>query len=179
MFKTQPVFMTVSLCCGLAFALPANAQDQTFLSQEEALRGLETVGVTVAEVTEDARQDGLSQQRLRTVTELTLRSAGISVQSVDTLTNQFLQNPRFRVAYLYVEVNTLRVGDGHYAHCVVVRMIELVKLVDDSGFTEGTIWSTGTVGMTERDKLSVIVDYVRESVEQFANDYLAANPRNR
>lgn len=42
----------------------------------------------------------------------------------------------------------------------------------------GSAWDTEMVGMTGRDNLRDIIGYVREHAEKFANDYLAANPRN-
>lgn len=175
MFKIQPVFMTVSLFCGLA--LPTSAQGQ-FLAQEEVLRGLEAVFVVVGGVKEDAMQDGLSRRRLRDVTELTLRSAGVPVESAENIRAKGSRNPRFRQAYLYVNVNATKVGE-RYALSVSLGLNEIVKLVDDSGLTYGEIWENGLVATTTSTNLLAVVDAVRELVERFANDYLAANPRNR
>ena len=174
MFKT---LMKLSLFAGLAFALPTNAQSQTFLTEQQVLRGLEAVYVVVEDVNEDARRDGLTTQRLQTVTELTLRSAGI-FQSRETIFAKSGQNPRFRQAYLSVNVNALR-HDGLYAYSVAVELHEVIKLVDDSGLAYGTIWSGRSVGSVGRNNLPSVVEAVREFVERFANDYLAANPRNQ
>ncbi len=56
---------------------------------------------------------------------------------------------------------------------------EIVKLVDDSGLAYDGIWNMGFVATVGSNNLPDVVDSVRELVEQFANDYLAANPRNR
>ena len=42
-----------------------------------------------------------------------------------------------------------------------------------------TAWNDGYVGTVGRQNLSGLIETVRELVEEFANDYLAANPRNR
>ena len=178
MFNTHPAFMKLSLFAGLAFALPKNAQCQTFLSGQEVLHGLEAVYVVVADVTEDARRDGLSQQRLQTVTELALRSAGISVQSEENIRAKRRRNPKFRQAYLYVKVNAIKDG-VLYAYHVDVELKEIIKLVDDSALAYGVIWDVGGIGRVGSNNLLDVVETVRRFVERFANDYLAANPRNR
>ena len=122
-------------------------------------------------------RDGLTTQRLRTVTELTLRSAGI-FQSREDIWAKSSQNPKFREAYLYVRVNTME-DDGLYVYCVEVELREIVKLVDGPGRARGTIWDAGSFGMIGSDNLRNLVETAKRHVERFANDYLAANPRNQ
>lgn len=176
MFKT---LMKLSLFAGLAFALPASAEGQ-LLSRKEVLRGLEAVYV-VEDPHEDAMRDGLSTQRLRTVTELALRSAGISVQSAENIRAKRALNPRFRQAYLYVRASTFRRDNsGPYSYHITVGLREMVKLVDGSGTAFGFLWGTSLLGTVGRDNVAKLADEsVRPLVEQFANDYLAANPRNQ
>ena len=138
MFKTQPVLMTVSLCCGLA--LPATAQ-LPGLTQQEALRGLEAVYVLLDNpIGGWPGRPVMDSERLRTVIELALRTAGILVQSEEDIQAKRMQNPKYREAYLYVGISTGGLfPPGFYT--LLVQLREVVKLIDDSGLVFGAIWT--------------------------------------
>ena len=80
---------------------------------------------------------------------------------------------------MYVIVHALRTDSGSYVYCISVELHEIIKLVDDSGLATGTIWYAGSVGTIGSNNLPDVVETVRRYVERFANDYLAANPRNQ
>ena len=120
MSQIRPVFMTVSLCCGLA--LPASAQGQ-LASEKDALRGLEAVFVlTDNPIGGSPGRPVVEDASLQTVIELTLRTAGILVQSQEEIQAKRRQNRRYREAYLYVGIDTENdFGEGPQFYTVVVH----------------------------------------------------------
>jgi hypothetical protein len=57
---------------------------------------------------------------------------------------------------------------------------ELVSLVrNGKGVTAGTTWDTDLTGTVGLDNLKTITQAVSELVDNYANDYLAANPIER
>jgi hypothetical protein len=143
------------------------------VGSRESLRGISGVGVVVEEVSSDASADGLSQDEIRTATELILRSKGIRV-----LTN--IERTRFGSApYLYINVNTLKEALGLYAYAVTVDLKQVVGLLSRKG---AQVWETtwpasvvGTVG--EANVRQIITDGVEPLVKDFAHDFLSVNTR--
>ena len=153
-----------------------NSAQGQLVTGRDVLRGLGAVAVVVADPGPEAAQDGLSESRLQTVTELALRSAGIRIEAIETLNKSRRENPKFRTAVLWVSVDTVK-GGGLYAYSMNVELHEVMQFLDGSGEASGTTWTRGSVGTVASSKVSILADDVREFVEEFANDYLAANPR--
>lgn len=144
------------------------------------LSGLTGVSVWVVDVSEDAVRDGLDTARVRVVVELALRSAGIPVYTLSDRIGMELDNPQFRSATLRIVINTLRHSYGIYAFNARLELLERLAYVDTGERVYGTIWETSGVGIVGVLEVgSGIVDTFREFAEEFANDYLTANPRNR
>ncbi len=143
------------------------------VGSRESLRGISGVGVVIEDISADASADGLSQDAIRTSTELILRSKGIRI-----LTN--IERTRLGSApYLYINVNTLKEELGLYAYAVNVDLKQVVGLLSiKNARAWGTTWSASVVGSVEEANLrQLITDGVEPLVKDFANDFLSVNPR--
>ena len=142
------------------------------------LKGLVGVRVVVEELSDHAKEAGLTKQSLRIAAELRLRTHGIRV-----LTNEErLSSPSG--AYLYVNVSAFKRSyhEGLVYDCSV-SLREAVTLLRGSQqkVNGATTWRAAvTFGITpSNDFANEIVSLVKEQVDEFINDYLRDNPREQ
>lgn len=140
-------------------------------ASRESLRGIIGLGVVIEDISPDASADGLSQEAIRTAVEQTLRSKGIRLLTEKTRSES--------APYLYVNVNTLKEELGLYAYAVNVDLKQAVGLLSmKNKKTWGTTWTASVLGMVRQENLSqIIADAVEPLVNDFVNDFRAANPR--
>ena len=138
------------------------------------LAGLTGVGVVVEAMDPDAEKDGLTTSTLRTEVELKLRQAAIRV----------LTEAERAVApgspFLYLRVATMKSdGVGLYAVDIDLELTQEVRLTRNPAIISlATTWSApGWVVIIGSRNLSKVRETVRDVVDQFLNDYLAANPK--
>jgi hypothetical protein len=141
-------------------------------NQRRSLVGLREVAVVVEALQDESVRDGLSTQDIRTYVELRLRQSGISIPTVPT---------GIGGAWLYINVNVQKRTDiALYAVNVHVSLNQDVILLRDPMTTvfgiptwwrEG-VFTTGSSLLREGTRRSV-----RDLVDEFLNDYLAANPK--
>jgi len=158
-------------------AFPSATQAQG--GHPDLLVGLDSVNVAIEPLPQPARDAGLSRESLQTAVELRLRQSGIRVN---------LDDASSRVMLLAtVNVVDIVVGGG-YAYSLLLQMWEPVyikrKVKPDSvissselerAFAAGVLWQESSLG-TSNDG-TFIRDSLLQFVDEFANDYLAANPR--
>ncbi len=156
----------------------------------DVLAGLGSVNVIVENLSQDARDAGLSEEGLKTAVELRLRQSGIRVLEDSD-------------PWLYVqltvasnEVGTRFVGYGyglnvklHETGFFQRHVLEAATKTDVDTTTVGeffedlfsysiTTWQRNGLGHTGRDGYRALIrNDILEFVDEFANDYLAANPR--
>jgi hypothetical protein len=158
------LFLLAPFCSSWAFTKVLSPK-----SPEESLRGLKAMRVLVENIKTDVVSAALSQNQLKTDTELQLRKAGIRVESTPGL------------PFLYIRVtaqkrNVLR--EELYAFSIMVEVHQMVTLARDlSILTWGVTWSSGSIGTVGISQLSSIRDLVAEHVEKFISDYLAVNSK--
>ena len=135
-------------------------------SKIESLRGLQAVSVVIEDLGPDAESLGLTKSRLHSQVELRLRRSGITV----------LEDA---IPFLYININLKKVPTGLYAVATEVSLKQQVYLVRDSSIEiTGVTWKVGSVGTVGEDRFAKsILNHVTRYVDEFANDYLAANPR--
>ena len=142
--------------------------------QRESLRGLPGMQVLIEDIRPDAQADGLSQEAIRTAVELILRSSGIRVLT-QSERSEMPSKP-----YLYVHVGTDKNSSGHYSFNSRVALHQAVSLVHrlqhimlaPTWFPPGKLRTVGQQNM----RLWVI-NSIEPLVREFANDFLAVNPR--
>ena len=148
------------------------------IDDRESLRDLPCVGVVVEHFRSVAEDAGFDEQVFRTDVELRLRMAGICV----------LEN--FRPSWLYLNANVLhRERDRAAAFSISLELKQEVILQsrirsDPRNLPEDALagatmfaptWSVGAAGF---GTVADVRDAVRDLVDKFANDWLAANPLN-
>ena len=147
---------------------------QTRDQQRESLRGLQGVEVVIEDIRPDAQADGLSQETIHAAVELILRSNGIRVLTQ----SESLKTPV--APYLYVHVGTDKNSAGQYSFNSRVELHQAVSLVHrpqqimlaPTWFPPGKFRTVGQQNM----RLWVI-NSIEPLVKEFANDFLAVNPR--
>ena len=149
------------------------------------LEGLDSVGVSIDHLGDDATSAGLSEASLKTAVELRLRQSGIRVEEDSTAT-------------LSVSVPVLEAETGGYAYGAQVALMEDVYLprrMESVQNPDGTprslalyfrqqhvypamVWQRSGLGTASPSTARTYIrDDILEKVDEFANAYLAANPR--
>ena len=119
---------------------------------------------------------GLDSSRLRTMTELRLRTAGLIVVGPAA--------GLYDVPVLAVEVTAIPATQGEgrtigFTYATNVKVTRLGRSVTDSSvFGPLEIWSNGGLNITGKDDVSTDVEKtINDWLDQFLNDWLAANPK--
>jgi len=191
-FRLVPVFVAVGLSVSAVFGqeleprrifgvnetLSVNSRAYAGLSTAEISSGLEAydyqkVYVEVVAIPEALTEIGLTQQRVRTRVELRLRAVNLTPLSSDELP-ELLRAPEF----LHIVIS----GIGR-AFSVEVRLVREGYYFDPESDSDNNyrvlrkyvpFWTTNTIG-THGDDPGYILDALDEKVDEFLNEYLAAN----
>ena len=152
--------------------VPANASSEGVYT-DKSLTGLKGVWVCVEDIDSDAKKDGLDADQTKVEVELRLRQAGI------TVFDKINSDGNNSMAYLYVNINAVKNGNGMYGYGLSLSVKEVVNLLRSTPCrTFARTWTTscaGTVG--SNDMATTLRQYVDDEVDRFANDYLAQNPK--
>jgi hypothetical protein len=139
--------------------------------QQKALVGLRGVFVLVADMKPEAERLGLTPAQIKTDVELRLRKAGIRVLAKE----ECEETPG--MPFLYVDLHTaFRQGSYPVTFLIQIKLMEWVTLARGFGIY-GAIWSTSGHGGAGVSNAREMRGYVGDTVDQFINDYLAANPK--
>ena len=162
------MLMGLSLLVTVTEARPTGDGDNL-----KGLRGVEIV-VEMSENSETLLQkDGVGESQLQTRLEVKLREAGIRV-----LTQEQGGKTPGR-PYLYLNINSTKIqGNPPVASvAIALELQEQVLLQRGKKSASAATWSTATVGTVPADDVRSIYDRVGDLVDEFINDYLAANPK--
>ncbi|NOT24333.1 MAG: hypothetical protein HOP22_16645 [Nitrospiraceae bacterium] len=154
------------VCVGLSMA-------QTKDQQRESLRGLQGVEVVVEDLNPDTQVEGLSQETIRAAVELILRSKGIRILS-QSERSAIHPNPS-----LYVAVGPEEISSGQYSFNARVELHRAGSLPQRPQQVSAPTWFTPgklrTVG--QQNARLWVINSIEPLVREFANDFLAVNPR--
>lgn len=156
-----------------------DASQITWASQAQTLAGLKDVGLVVAidiKRPVEVEKYGLTRKLLQTQTEQQLRKHGIKILTL----NELRKSPESPVVSLYINVNA-QVLKGHTVAPVNtnVRLLQVVSLARTLGtFCLATTWQKDAIQFGDIQALKEIRITVSSLVDEFINDYLAANPKN-
>jgi hypothetical protein len=161
--------MKLKLACAVVcFHLTALSALAQMGTQQEALRGMSSVWVSV----QSADKTVITDDRLRVQVELRLRRAGITVKGCNADTICLPQ--------LYVKVIPIRTSPD-LTFCLI--KVECNMGVAPIGEPNRRLWAT--VWLDENAIIALKNDYgpvtvgIDDLIDKFANDYLAANPKPR
>lgn len=144
--------------------------------KKEFLQGLEGVRVLVEGMQPGVEKYGLTRKALQTDTELQLRQYGIKVLTFE----ERVSTPG--MPELYINVNVLIKEDLPLAAAAIsVELRENVLLLREPKricFGAST-WSRGQVARVGLLKIKELKKIVKGYVNEFINDYLAANPKEQ
>jgi len=142
--------------------------------ERDTLKGLEGIGVVVKQINPEVEKYGLRKQQIQTDVELRLRQNGIRVFSPE----EVLSTPGS--PYLSVNVSVFIRADGRKLAAFKINIVlrQKVYLSRDLKIRcDATTWGTSLVGSGDLSNLETIREYVKDAVDEFINDYLAANPK--
>jgi len=158
------------------FMCPALVGAQQDL-ERGSLRGIKGVLVIIEDLDEEVERMELTKEAIRTDTELALR--GASIRIFESILEAMAETPA--APYLYINVNvvgrTTGVTSGSYAYSITVDLKQQVlSLVTDEKVL-GSTWHRGYTGSVGGDNLRMLRNPIADQVNEFINDYLAANPK--
>lgn len=140
--------------------------------QREILAGLQGVYVDVA-ITPKAEKHGFYSERFKIDVELQLRQYGIKVIP-PTLSSKY-------TAVLSVSINPIIDETArNVAIRIDIRLVEVVILLrNKSVVTLAATWLAQSTGLDSLPGVDGARDSVKNLVDRFINDYLAANPKEQ
>jgi len=163
--------IVILVCAG---GLLAASKLKDVVEQRDVLVGLQGVCVRVETLINEAKDVGSMNELTQTDIELKLRRAGIKVLSREE------QLAAKWTPCLYINVNTLKWKDGGIiGFSIAVSLNERVFLERDPNIlTIAETWSVNNVRGAGSDNRKGVRESVKDLVDKFINDYLAANPKD-
>jgi hypothetical protein len=144
-------------------------------NQKNALRSLSSPNVEVEVQDASFQRSVLSESQVRTDVELKLRRAGIR------LTDRSDSYPKIVVNVRAAKDETLGRGIALYPFSINVELVSFINAEMDAKkpprLLFAIIWETDKVGMFGSSRLQEIRGLINDCVDEFINDYLAANPK--
>ena len=149
--------------------------DPVWADEKEVLQGLEGVLVGVDIANPEIEKYGLTKQALQTDTELQLRQYGIKVLTEEELPS----TPG--MPCLFIQVNLATTEDQPVAGgSITVELQENVLLLREPKRVciSATTWSKSGQIVVGEGRIKDLRGMVKDFVNEFINDYLAANPKD-
>ena len=134
--------------------------------ERASLEGVTAMRVIVEKFDAEAKALGVNHHTLKTAAELRLRRSGIKVR--DTA-----------LTVLYINVNLIPMLDGKLVvfHARVAFHQQATLLINKKSQTVIT-WDQSTTGGMGKEDMHHVRRVVDDKVDEFINDYLAANQKN-
>lgn len=167
--ETSPTNMrpSVALLATVLFVRPVHSQRGI-----EPLTGVSTMRVLVEGLDAAATSAGLDSDRVRTVTELRLRLAGIRVVTTSEASNPGSGRPPF----VYVNLNAISTTSGSFAIAVSVELADYVNYKPNGAWVKAVLWESGSIVAAKREAITA-EKILGPTLDSFINAYLAANPK--
>jgi len=146
-----------------------------WFDDKEILQGLEGVFVRVEITNPEIEKYGLTEQGLQTDTELQLRQYGIKVVTDE----EFSSTPGMPLLYIGAKVHIPEEGPVAVA-AIRVELWETVLLLREPKriCIGARTWNRGGVFSAGLLRIKDLRESVKDFVNEFINDYLAANPKD-
>lgn len=159
-------YQRIALILGVVMVFTLAEQGPFVLAQDnrDALCGLQGCPVVVARLGPEIEKDGLTKKQLQTDTELKFRMAGIKVFSLEEATQE-KGSPYF---YLHVHVDKLK--SGCYSYNISTELIKEAFPLWETTWTQLELMGLSC-------NLADIRHHTQDMVDEFINEYLAANQK--
>ncbi|MBA7629545.1 hypothetical protein ES703_37044 [subsurface metagenome] len=155
----------------LFFVLILLLCETSFLyGQYKALRNIgNEFGIIIADFPrkEDFKKIGLTEERLRTVTELRLRREGMKIVTK--------KEANYKTPHIYIGVTVVELAFS--VHLRICEWVELKRLPFPH-WTIAAIWDQGFTGI-HSGQPEFIVSSLNILFDEFFNDYYKANPKEK
>jgi hypothetical protein len=161
--KVMPVMVALVMLLLLPGICHALTRDQ------KVLRGLKGVLVIVTPLSIGAKSLGLIQSQIQTDVEKRLRQAGIGVLTEKAM----LGMPEMPCLYVRVTANHESKRGSFSTYMIEVELWEEVTLARGS-VDKAIVWNKAISGWGD---IISIQGAISDKIDQFINDYLAANPK--
>jgi hypothetical protein len=171
--RLRPVWLwtVLAIMMMVRASVAADASQRWQERARASLQGLPGVYVLVESIDSEAERDGLTMAQVQTDVELRLRKAGIQV-----LTKEGWQATP-GTPYLYVNISLLKDSlSPRYFFEIRVQLLQDAYLVRELSSWSTVTWERRVMGRVSIASLRSIRDHVRDMVDAFVNDFLAANP---
>ena len=137
-------------------------------NQSIELKGVKTVNVVVADLSDNLVKDGVEKETLATTLELALRKAGLTV-----LTRGQYDGT---VPTISLQVSDIKEPNGRfYATDVVLACLDNVYNNRTAGPFNAIIWSKDVLQLLGKIDLSRVVEGEKNLIDIFLTDYAQAN----
>ena len=136
------------------------------------LKGLQGIRVLVEDVASEIEASGLTKDKLQGNVESQLKKAGITILTEA----EVLKTPG--EPYLYININAApgKVQPNLYSYSIDIAVIQNIVLErDPKANTYGITWSTGGVGITEKDSLNQLGESLVSIIDVFIESFQSAN----
>jgi hypothetical protein len=137
-------------------------------NQSMELKGIKTVNLVVANLSNDLVKDGIDKEALATTLKLALQKAGLSVLTQDQYDGT--------VPTISVQVSDIKEPNGRfYATDVVLSCLDNVYNNRTAGPFSAVIWSQDVLQLLGVIDLSRVVEAEKKLIGMFLTDYTQAN----
>jgi hypothetical protein len=150
---------------------PFRKSDSYFIVGKDTLTGLPGVRVVIGPIKPEVVKYGLTERAFQTDVELQLRRNGVKVLNAE----EWIATP----GQPYIWVEPLIVIDGQqYVVGINVELMQNVRLVTNPRFVlSACTWHRRSIGSGGLLYIQSIRRQVKDKIDEFLNDYLAANPK--
>lgn len=166
--------IAASLCLA-SVSLISGAHAQTDIPRLSGLTKA-TVGVDVTDPPTGPSTSGVTEDRLRTIIELRLRTAGIKVLSDDEDTHEPGFTPR---VYLSTQLMELKTGSlvGYAIHELLMVLVTSKVSMNGSYAPQELYIDTFMATSTQQNASNQVETLLNQLLDGLINKWLAANPR--
>ncbi len=136
------------------------------------LKDVGPIAVIIQDLDPDAVRDEFNVELIRTDIEVELRKAGIRVVDRAQLDDSSGR------PYLFLVVSTLKGTLNTYTYSMELRFHQNASLTRNPDVTLSvSTWNRSVIGSERGNRLPLLRDKIKEMLQPFINEYLAANPR--
>jgi len=134
-------------------------------------KGLESIGVFISSLDDDAKKAGFTEEELKNSIELKLRQNGIKVSD----TNDFDDS---EPSFLYLRLNVMYIEkDAHYVYGIDLCFVQPVRLLRNDNVLIAKTWDQNYLGIELPSRIrNTVNSCLDDLLIEFLNTYHESNP---